>query len=144
MVIRKFEYKDLDAVLKIANESFPEKYSPDFLLYLWTSYPDGFLVASEKNNGVVGFIISVKFSKTDLRVLMLAVSKEYRRQSIGKSLLRELLIRFPEVRRIFLEVRIDNEGAIKFYQKNGFVIKDIIEDFYMDGTPAYIMEKIIF
>ncbi|MBC7081306.1 MAG: ribosomal protein S18-alanine N-acetyltransferase [Thermoplasmatales archaeon] len=143
MAIRKFEYRDLDAVLKIANESFPEKYSSDFLIYLWTSYPDGFLVA-EKNNEVVGFIISVKVSKTDLRVLMLAVSKKYRRQSIGKSLLRELAIRFPEVRRIFLEVRVDNEGAIKFYQKNGFAIKDIIEDFYTDGSPAYIMEKIIF
>ncbi|MEM1514395.1 MAG: ribosomal protein S18-alanine N-acetyltransferase [Candidatus Aenigmatarchaeota archaeon] len=143
MAIRKFEYKDIDAVLKIANESFPEKYSSDFLLYLWTSYPDGFLVA-EKNNEIAGFIISVKISKTDLRVLMLAVNKKYRRQSIGSSLLRELIIRFPEVRRIFLEVRTDNHEAIKFYLKNGFIIKDKIYDFYTDGSPAYVMEKIIF
>jgi ribosomal-protein-alanine N-acetyltransferase len=143
MAIRKFEYKDIDAVLKIANESFPEKYSSEFLLYLWTSYPDGFLVA-EKNNEIAGFIISVKISKTDLRVLMLAVSKKYRRQNIGSSLLRELIIRFPEVRRIFLEVRTDNGEAIKFYQKNGFKIRDKIYDFYTDGSPAYVMEKTIF
>jgi len=143
MAIRKFEYRDIEAVLKIANESFPEKYSSEFLLYLWTSFPDGFLVA-EKNNEIAGFVISVKISKSELRILMLAVNKKYRRQNIGSSLLRELIIRFPEVRRIFLEVRIDNEGAIKFYKKNGFFIKDKIEDFYTDGTAAYIMEKIIF
>lgn len=143
MAIRKFKYEDLEQVWKIAKESFEESYTLDFLLYLWQISPNSFLVA-EKNGKIVGFVIAIKQSNNELRILMLAVDKNFRRQGIGTSLLRELLFRFPEIRRIYLEVKVSNKEAIKFYKKNGFKIKDKIEDFYSDGSPAYIMEKILF
>ncbi len=143
MVIRKFEYEDLDEVARIAATSLQEEYTIDFFLYLWQINPNGFLVA-EKNGKIAGFIVAVQPSLNELRILMLAVDKDYRRQKIGTTLLRELLFRFPGTRRVYLEVRTDNKEAIKFYEKNGFIIKKKINDFYTDGSSAYLMEKILF
>ena len=141
--MRNFEYKDLEAVWEIAREALEENYTMDFLLYLWQINPNGFLVA-EKNGKIVGFILSAKQSKEELRILMLAVKKEYRGQGIGSMLLKELLLRFPEVRRIYLEVKVGNKKAIKFYKKHGFKIKEKLDNFYTDGSSAYLMEKILY
>jgi len=142
MAIRKFRYEDLEEVAEIASHSLQEKYTLDFFLYLWQISPDGFLVA-EKNGKVVGFIIALQPCSEELRILMLAVDKNFRRQGIGSSLLKELLLRFP-ARRIYLEVRTDNREAIKFYEKHGFRIKEKIENFYTDDSPAFLMEKVLF
>jgi len=141
--VRNFEYKDLEAVWEIARDALEENYTMDFLLYLWQINPNGFLVA-EKNGKIVGFILSAKQSKEELRILMLAVKKEYRGQGIGSMLLKELLLRFPEVRRIYLEVKVGNKKAIKFYKKHGFKIKEKLDNFYTDGSSAYLMEKILY
>lgn len=143
MAIRNFDYEDLEEVARIADESLQENYSIDFFLYLWQINPDGFLVA-EKEGEIVGFIVSVKEGKEKLRILMLAVDKKFRRRGIGKSLLRELLIKYPEVRKVVLEVRSDNREAINFYMKQKFKIKGKIDNFYSDGSTAYLMEKVIF
>lgn len=143
MAIRDFEYEDLEEVAKIADESLQENYSIDFLLYLWQINPEGFMVA-EKDGKVVGFIVSIKEGKEKLRILMLAVDKKFRRKGIGKSLLRELLIKYPETRKVVLEVRSDNKEAINFYKKQKFKIKGKIEDFYTDGSTAYLMERVLF
>ena len=143
MAIRKFEYKDLESVVKIAHDSLEEKYTTDFFLHLWSIAPDGFLVA-EKNDAVVGFIITIEPCINELRILMLAVDEKYRGQGIGSSLLREAILRHPETRRIYLEVRVDNKEAILFYKRKGFKIKQMLPDFYTDGSPAYLMEKIFF
>ncbi len=142
MAVRKFRYEDLEEVLEISSSSLQEKYTLDFFLYLWQLSPEGFLVA-EKNGKVVGFILALQPCKDELRILMLAVDKNFRRHGIGSALLKELLLRFP-VRRVYLEVRTDNVEAIKFYEKHGFRIKEKIANFYTDGSPAFLMEKVLF
>jgi len=143
MAIRKFEYSDLEDVLRIAYSSLEERYSMDFFIYLWQIYPDAFLVA-EKNGKVVGFIIAIRKDIDEMRILMLAVDEKYRRQGIGSMLMRQIMIKFPEIRRIYLEVKVNNKEAIKFYKKHGFKIKEKLNNFYTDGSPAYLMEKILY
>ncbi len=143
MAVRNFEYEDLIHVVRIARESLTEEYTMDFFLYLWQISSDGFIVA-EDNGEMVGFLIAIQTSMDELRILMLAVDEKYRRKGIGSMLLRHLLLKYAGVRRIYLEVRCDNDAAIKFYTKHGFKIKERIDDFYTDGSPAYLMEKILF
>jgi ribosomal protein S18 acetylase RimI-like enzyme len=45
------------------------------------------------------------------------------------------------VKNLELEVRIDNITAVKFYEKNGFKIREKVEKFYPNGEDAYIMDK---
>ncbi len=143
MEIRKVRFEEIQAVYELAKKYLKENYTFDLILNLWNFSPNGFLVAVEGST-VVGFIIGVKTSVDSLRILMLAVDKQHRRRGIGSALLRKLQLNFPEVRRIYLETRVDNEEAIKFYKKHGFRIVDREADFYTDGSEAYIMEKILF
>jgi len=143
MMVRNFEYEDLIHVVRIADNALTEEYTMDFFLYLWQISSDGFMVA-EENGKIVGFLIAIQTSVDELRILMLAVDEKFRRRGIGSMLLRNLLSKYAGIRRVYLEVRYDNDAAIKFYRKHGFRIKERIDDFYTDGSPAYLMEKILF
>jgi len=143
MEIRKVRFEEIQDVYELAKKYLKENYTFDLLLKLWSFSPNGFLVAVEKGI-VIAFIIGVKTSVDSLRILMLAVDERYRRRGIGSALLKKLQLNFPEVRRIYLETRVDNEEAIIFYRKHGFKIVDREENFYTDGSEAYIMEKILF
>ncbi len=143
MAIRKFRFEDVEQVYSIAASSLNEHYTLDLLFHLWSLNPDGFFVY-EMDGKIVGFINSVRTGKEELRILMLAVLPAYRRRGIGSKLLSHLMLSFPEVRRFYLETRVENRDAINFYLKHGFRIKETIDDFYTDGGKAYLMEKIIF
>jgi ribosomal protein S18 acetylase RimI-like enzyme len=77
----------------------------------------------------------------ECRILMLAVDTTVRKQGHGNALLRHLIRHAPTIRKISLEVRTDNSDAISFYKKNGFIIKEKVQNFYTDDSPAYRMEK---
>ena len=44
-----------------------------------------------------------------------------------------------------LHVQSNNECALEFYKKNGFDVKEHLEDYYTDLTPSdcYVLEKLI-
>jgi len=131
------------AVARIAENALEERYSPEFLLYLWQMNPESFLVA-ERGGTIIGFIITTQPAPHELRILMIAVDRNTRRQGVGSFLLKQLIMRFPDVRKIVLEVRPDNVEALEFYKKHGFRVKGRVDDFYTDGSAAYLMEKILF
>lgn len=130
------------SVIKLASETLTEQYNPSLFNFFYESYPKGFIVA-EKEHKIIGFIIGVKTTTCNSRILMLSVSEKNRRLKIGSSLLTEFLkIMIKEkVKIVELEVRTDNNKAKNFYIKNGFKIRGKIEDFYQDGKSAYTMIK---
>ena len=143
MEIRKVRFEDMQHVYELAEKYLREDYTFDLFLKLWNFSPDGFLVAIEKEK-IIGFIIGVKTGIDSLRILMLAVDEKCRRKGMGSALLKRLQFNFPEIRKIYLETRVDNIEAIQFYKKHGFKIVERARDFYTDGGEAYIMEKILF
>lgn len=87
------------------------------------------------DNVLIGFIIYKRlYDVTDL--LYIVVDKIYRNKGIG-SLLIKYLINISE--RILLEVRCDNNNAIKLYKKYNFKIINIRKKYY-DNMDAYVME----
>jgi ribosomal-protein-alanine N-acetyltransferase len=140
--IREFEPTDMFSVIKLASDTLPERYSPSLFNYFYETFPEGFIVAEEAHK-IVGFLIGVRVTTENAKVLMLSVSKQHRKQGIGS----ELLIRFlkeiskKKVKIVELEVRTDNEKAINFYRKHGFIIKAKIKGFYQNGKTAYTMSK---
>jgi len=141
--VRKFEPTDMFAVIKLASETLTERYNPSIFNYFYETFPAGFLVAAIGSK-IIGFIIGAEISSTKVRILMISVSKNYRRKKIGKTLLEKIekIILNKGINEIDLEVRTRNTSAIKFYQKNGYVIEDKIENYYQNGDNAYIMKKI--
>jgi ribosomal protein S18 acetylase RimI-like enzyme len=142
LIIRKFKPTDMFSVIKLASETLTEQYNPSLFNFFYESYPKGFIVA-EKAHKIIGFIIGVKTTEYNSRILMLSVSEINRRQKVGSSLLTEFLkIMVKEkVKHVELEVRTDNKKAKNFYIKHGFRIKRKIDEFYQDGKSAYTMIK---
>jgi ribosomal-protein-alanine N-acetyltransferase len=130
------------SVLKLASDTLTESYSPSLFNFFYESYSSGFIIA-EVGHKVIGFVIGVKLNPEIAKILMLSVSDQHRRKSIGSLLLKQLetqAIR-DKVKYIELEVRTDNNKAIKFYEKNGFKIIEKLKEFYQNGESAYTMKK---
>jgi ribosomal-protein-alanine acetyltransferase len=132
------------SVIRLSNKTLTEKYHPSLYNYFYEIFPNGFWIC-EKNYKIIGFIIGIKTNIKIARILMLSVKKEHRRQGIASYLLKNFIkeISTINIKQIELEVKRKNISAIKFYQKNGFEIVDIVENFYQNNEDAYIMKLII-
>jgi ribosomal-protein-alanine N-acetyltransferase len=130
------------SVIKLASETLTESYNPSLFNYFYETFPEGFIVA-EKNHKIIGFIIGVKMNMDVSKILMLAVSKDYRKNNVGSELLNRFIrvLIIENIKTIELEVRTTNKIAQKFYKKHGFKIKDIIKEFYQSREDAYTMIK---
>ncbi|MBP2172523.1 ribosomal protein S18-alanine N-acetyltransferase [Methanococcus voltae] len=143
ITLRSFKECDLNRVLEIEKQSFDYEY-PDFLIKsLHSKCPDGFLVALDENNYVLGYIITV-LEWGNAHVVSIAVDKEYRHQGIGNLLLDSIENHFFKVynaKHIVLEVRFTNAVARKFYYKRGYSDRKILYNYYEDGSDAILMIK---
>ena len=77
----------------------------------------------------------------ELNLLKLAVLPQYQKLGVGFKLM-EKTFDFKtqnQLSNYFLEVREDNQKAIKLYQKFGFKTKSVREEYYSDGTNALVM-----
>ena len=141
LTIRNFQPTDMFPVIKLASETLTEQYNPSLFNYFHETFPQGFIVA-EKAHKIIGFIIGVKVNMKTAKILMLAILKPYRKQKIGTALLNQFLkeISIEGIKQIELEVRTDNNKAIKFYQKHEFKIIKKITKFYQNDEDAYTMK----
>lgn len=94
------------------------------------------------DHGKIAGYIGMYVSLDEGEITNVAVAPGARRRGVGTLLLEELkrqaLLR--SVGRIILEVRVSNEGAIRLYEKSGFVCAGIRKGFYeMPKEDAYIM-----
>ena len=142
--IRIFQPNDMFPVIKLASETLTERYNPSLFNYFYETFNQGFLVA-EKHHKIVGFIVGVKTSSKDARILMIAVSEKQRGKKIGSALLNQFLkeIIIQKIKRVELEVKTSNNVAIEFYRKHRFTIIGIIPKFYQSDEDAYTMRLIL-
>ncbi|MGC8565452.1 MAG: ribosomal protein S18-alanine N-acetyltransferase [Thermoplasmata archaeon] len=144
IIIRKFRLDDLSQVIRIIDRTLTEKYSLEIYESIYNSWPNGFIVATYGSK-IIGVIASTKNSVYEARILMFSVDIPYQNKGIGTLLLKrfEQICREEGIKAIRLEVRISNDNAIKFYEKNGFVIINMINSYYSNGESAYIMWKML-
>ena len=88
---------------------------------------------------LVGFLMyDTNYEITDL--IYVVVEPIYRRRGIGYSLVK-YLVENTNTDKIMLEVRCDNDSAIRLYKKFGFKIINTRRRYY-DNSDAYVMELI--
>ena len=84
-------------------------------------------------------------TKKNVYVMTITVLKAYRRYGIGTQLLDKAIEECTkeDVANIYLHVHSGNRSAIEFYTKNGFAVKEEIQDYYTDLDPAgcHVFEK---
>lgn len=129
-VIRPFRMADIDRVYDIERRSFPYPWPRFMFRRLHYRDPQGFLVA-ERNGEVIGYGIAEIVKRVGLlrsgpkrrgHLLNLAVDPRFRRQGVGNALVKALILYLQErgVGDVWLEVRVSNSAARKFYSKSGF------------------------
>src|SRR5574344_387908 len=89
----------------------------------------------ELDNEIVGFIIADIFDDR-AEIIDVAVSLLHRNKKIGDTLLKKVLYICKEkgCDNVTLEVKTDNESAIKLYKNNDFKIVSIRKKYYSNGT----------
>jgi [ribosomal protein S18]-alanine N-acetyltransferase len=144
VLTRTFRPTDLEEVYQLALDSLQEGYSPNFIIDLYSYWPDGFLVL-ESRGVLQGFIAGLLMNRLHAKILMLAVRKESRRRGYATMLLRNFLrlCSIQGVRIITLEVRESNVGAVKLYHNLGFETMMKIGNYYIDGETAYKMQLLL-
>ena len=99
-------------------------------------YPDNIFIAKDGER-VVGFAAYGKYRGEDLsdcgEVFAIYVLQEYQKRKIGYALMRAAMDRLQEYKKVALWVFKDNQKAIGFYKRFGFV-PDGTENVFTLGT----------
>lgn len=144
LMIRRFKPADLQRVYEIEAKSFKDPYHPLFLISLYEQYGDTFLVA-EQNGKVVGYVIARKVNAKG-HIIAIAVDPEHRCRGIGRALMLavEEELKKKGVTEFWLEVRVSNTRAVKFYRRLGYIERGILKGYYADGEDAILLKKYVF
>ena len=127
---------DLDDVLEIENESFPDPYDREIFSQLLRLEPDGFLVAVDEG-GVLGYVAS---SARYGLIFSLAVSSRHRGRGVGPVLMDAVLRHLRgRTRKVSLQVRVSNVAAIGLYRRFLFREEGRVSRYYHDGEDALVM-----
>ena len=81
-------------------------------------------------------------------IMTITVLEPYKRYGIASQLLQQAIsdcMKERKVSKMTLHVQSTNKAALKFYEKNGFDVKEHLEDYYTDleVKDCYVLEKMI-
>jgi ribosomal-protein-alanine N-acetyltransferase len=124
---------DLDAIAAIQNAS-PEAAGWDVRDYLQYD-----LRVALSGKQILGFLVCRAVDAMECEILNLAVSPDFRRQSIGRALVKSLLATFPGT--VYLEVRASNKAAIDLYKSLDFQAISTRPEYYSSPPEAAIVMK---
>ncbi len=136
---------DLPFVLEIENVSFPNPWREmTFKGEIYNqpiSYP--FVIMYKPQKKVIGYLVFWQI-KEQMQINNIAIHPDFRRMGIAEAVLRRVLseVRRGEMKYVTLEVRPSNVAARTLYNKLGFDVMGIKENYYHDPPEhALVMGK---
>ncbi len=141
MTFRSLNKNDIDLILSIQKDNFPDGWNETQILsgfydYLLT------VICLEVDGKAVGFIsYSLPIDIADIEGLVVISSE--RNKGYGKMLLEYALdeLKAKKVQKVLLEVRESNIPAINLYKSCGFNEISVRKKYYSDGENAIVMIK---
>lgn len=137
--IRRARVADLAAVGRLERLSFDPPWNAQLLAGDLEHRDSLLLVAEESAGRVVGYALFRRMADEG-ELLRLAVDAEHRRRGIAARLQAEGLRHLQRlgVRTVYLEVRSDNQEAIRLYEREGWCRSGRRRRYYRDGADAWI------
>jgi len=142
--IRDFRMGDFETVYRLDQACFePGIAYPRAELRRFLSLSTAQAIVAETGDRLVGFAVGYVSVRRLGHVVTLDVAEDARRSGVGRALLAELLWRFEaeDVEEVRLEVDMQNETAIAFYERFGFARKRRLPDYYGPNRPAWEMRR---
>ncbi len=139
MLIRDMTAADVDEVYAIENETFSDPWSKNSFRVSISEPSNHYLVAIVEGR-VVGYCGYWGVAGEGY-IYNVAVKASFRRQGIGLSMLKELIVqaRGRGMTSLTLEVRQSNEDAIQLYRRLGFAEAGVRKDFYTKPSEDAII-----
>jgi [ribosomal protein S18]-alanine N-acetyltransferase len=138
-IARRFESRDAAAIENITKNS-PEaaQWSPES--YARLCEQGGLVWVAESAGAIAGFL-AARVTSQEAEILNLAVDPANRRAGIATALLRQAFAEFHRHRatQIFAEVRESNAGALRFYEKQGFLGTGRRPSYYQNPAEAAVL-----
>jgi len=126
---------DTGSAYSLMCRNLDEFFVPAVVDYFLMQWPSGQIVACEATGNIIGYLAGAKLDGGRSSVSLLCVDLAYRNRGIGSSLLNSFLrsARMEGIRSVQLEVRDTNVGAIRFYERRGFMVTEELPGFYNNG-----------
>ena len=141
MKLHQFEEGDLDSLMDFLDDNLTENYRKEVFLNIKKKWPDGFLLIKDQQK-IIGVGCGAILPNEKLRVLIIALEKEYQGRGLGTKLMDQMIsaAMIFGITKVTLEVRKDSQ-AINFYRKLGFSSVDVLPCYYQDGCDGIVMER---
>ena len=91
---------------------------------------------------ILGFVIFYQV-KDEIEIIQICVIKSYQRKNYGSSIINKIK-NINGIRKIFLEVSVENTKAINFYLKNGFKKIGIRKAYYKRNKKKVDALRLLF
>ena len=143
--LRQMKEKDLPYVLEVENLSFPNPWHEMTFIGEIHNEPlsSAFVIVHRLQKKVIGYIIFWHI-KEQVQISNIAIHPDFRRMGIAEAVLKQVLsqIQMEGSKLVTLEVRPSNLAARSLYNKLGFDVLGLRENYYHDPSePALVMCK---
>jgi ribosomal-protein-alanine acetyltransferase len=145
--LRRATVDDLDPIMALEDAIYPDDaWAPANMAAELANPHTHYLVAVDEQDAIVayaGLLAPIGTGQGDIQTV--TVAPQARRQGLARTLMLQLL---NEARRrgaeeLFLEVRVDNEGAQALYTELGFETVSVRKRYYKGGVDALIMKLVV-
>jgi [ribosomal protein S18]-alanine N-acetyltransferase len=145
VLARAYQPHDFDALYKLDQSCFPRgiAYSKTTLRYFLALSSAECLLAVEEDD-IAGFVLS-ELDGPVAHIITLDVAEAYRRSGVGSLLLNsaENSLVARGVRTVFLETAVDNQAAVSFWSRHGYVVEGVLKRYYLNRIDGYEMRKML-
>lgn len=144
--IRAATLADLDSVEALEDLVFEsDELSRRSLRYYIKLATARFIVAETEGILAADAIVALRRRSATARLYSIAVRPDLAGRGIGRQMLTacEDIVREQGRTSLRLEVRSDNDAAIRFYDAAGYARFGTYPDYYEDGTAALRYEKLV-
>lgn len=101
---------------------------------------DGEVYIAYSDEVAMGYIAYKPSTQNSAEIIALAVLPDHQGKGVGRKMIAEV-IDLLKGSRIHLVTHPKNSSAIILYLKSGFVITGLKQDYYGDGQPRLILER---
>lgn len=145
--IEKIDYAKYEAIVsqiaKIEADLFgPGCWNKNMILQELQALMRAYYADVDLNTNTVAGYAGFWFDGDDAQIMTIGVAKEYQKRGIASNLLKTMIENAKSIgaKRMLLEVRVNNNPALKLYEKFGFTKMGLRKRYYMpEGIDAYTM-----
>ena len=140
MILRKIKKEDILQIVDLETKFLGETIGEELLLEsIQTPHLYFYVIEKEKVFGYIGACILA----VQTEILNFVIDENHQRNGLGQMLFDKVIedSKKNNSESIVLEVKVNNQKGINFYEKNNFKVINIRKNYYADGTDAYLMLK---